>query len=84
MAAAFRASRGRLPIVGVGGISTGDDAYEKIRAGASLVELYSGLVYGGPAAVPAAKARLAALLARDGFARVSDAVGVDARRGGKQ
>jgi dihydroorotate dehydrogenase len=70
---------GKLPIVGVGGIASGADAYAKIRAGASLVQLYSALVYEGPALVTRIKRELAALLARDGFSCVTDAVGADHR-----
>ena len=66
-------------LVGVGGISSGADAYAKIRAGASLVQLYTALVYEGPGLVTRIKRELAALLARDGFAAVADAVGMDAR-----
>jgi dihydroorotate dehydrogenase len=65
-------------LVGVGGISSGADAYAKIRAGASLVQLYTALVYEGPGLVLRIKRELAELLARDGFAHVADAVGVDA------
>ncbi|MGE0724360.1 MAG: quinone-dependent dihydroorotate dehydrogenase [Alphaproteobacteria bacterium] len=74
-----RRTGGRLPIVGVGGIESGEDAYARIRAGASLVQLYSALVYAGPGLVGRIKADLAALLARDGFARLADAVGADFR-----
>ena len=66
-------------LVGVGGIASGADAYAKIRAGASLVQLYTALVYKGPGLVGRIKRELAALLARDGFAHVADAVGADAR-----
>jgi hypothetical protein len=55
----------------------GEDAYAKIRAGASLVELYTALAYEGPAVVPAIKQQLAECLQRDGFASVADAVGAD-------
>lgn len=73
----YELTQGRLPLIGVGGIGSAEDAYQKIRAGASLVQLYSALVYQGPD-LPARIARgLSALLARDGFARVADAVGVD-------
>jgi dihydroorotate dehydrogenase len=65
-------------LVGVGGISSGADAYAKIRAGASLVQLYTALVYQGPGLVSRIKRDLAALLARDGFVHVADAVGADA------
>ncbi len=71
-------TKGRIPLVGVGGVSSGADAYFKIRAGASLVEFYTALVFEGPGLVGRIKGELAALLARDGFRRVSDAVGVDA------
>lgn len=66
---------GRLPLVGVGGIATAGDAYAKIRAGASALQLYSALVYAGLSLVPRVLAGLDALLARDGFATVADAVG---------
>lgn len=73
---AFRAvSGGRLPLIGVGGIASGADAYAKIRAGASAVQLYTGLVYDGPALVGRIKRELAMLLRRDGFASVEAAVG---------
>ncbi|QJE74569.1 quinone-dependent dihydroorotate dehydrogenase [Aerophototrophica crusticola] len=72
---------GAVPLVGVGGIASGADAYAKIRAGASLVQLYSALVYDGPALVGRIKRELADLLARDGFRSVADAVGADQRGG---
>jgi dihydroorotate dehydrogenase len=70
-----RLTGGRIPIVGVGGIASGADAYAKIRAGASLVQLYSALVFRGPGLVTRIKRELDALLARDGFATVAEAVG---------
>ena len=70
-----RLTGGRLPLIGCGGIASGDDAYAMIRAGASLVQLYTALVFDGPEIVAAIKARLAVLLKRDGFQRVADAVG---------
>lgn len=69
------AAAGRLTLVGAGGIASGADAYAKIRAGASAVQLYSALVYEGPGLVQRIKRELAELLRRDGFARVQDAVG---------
>ncbi|HKX08111.1 MAG TPA: quinone-dependent dihydroorotate dehydrogenase [Stellaceae bacterium] len=72
-----RLTQGRLPLVGVGGIAGGADAYAKIRAGASLVQLYSMLVYEGPGLVSRIKRDLAGFLARDGFASIADAVGAD-------
>jgi dihydroorotate dehydrogenase len=74
--ALFRTVLGdRLPLIGVGGIASGADAYAKIRAGASAVQLYTGLVYGGPSLVQTIKAELADRLKADGFAKVADAVG---------
>ncbi len=72
-----RATEGRLPLLGVGGIASGADAYERIRAGASLVQLYTALVYEGPGLVAKIKLDLAALLRRDGFASVAAAVGTE-------
>lgn len=71
---------GRIPLIGVGGIGSGQDAYAKIRAGASLVQVYSMLVYEGPALVGRIKGDLHACLVQDGFSAVSDAVGADHRR----
>lgn len=72
-----RLTGGTVPIIGVGGVASGADAYAKIRHGASLVQLYSALTYQGPALVTRIKRELADALARDGFARLADAVGVD-------
>ncbi|MDF1621126.1 quinone-dependent dihydroorotate dehydrogenase [Pseudothioclava nitratireducens] len=66
---------GKLPLIGVGGISSADQAYEKIRAGASAVQLYTAMVYGGLSLAAEIARGLDALLARDGFASVSEAVG---------
>ena len=68
------ASGGALPLIGAGGIASAEDAYARIRAGASLVQLYSALVYRGPGLVREITAGLRTLLARDGFASVADAV----------
>lgn len=67
----------QFPLIGCGGIGSGADAYAKIRAGATLVQLYSAMVYEGPPLIRRIKDELAALLARDSFASVADAVGVD-------
>jgi dihydroorotate dehydrogenase len=69
------AADGRLALVGVGGIGSGADAYAKIRAGASAVQLYSALVFEGPGLVTRIKRDLAARLRADGFASVAHAVG---------
>jgi dihydroorotate dehydrogenase len=75
----YRLTGGRIPLIGVGGIASGADAYAKIRAGASLVQLYTALIYQGPGLVAEIKAGLAALLRRDGFSQLSEAVGADHR-----
>jgi dihydroorotate dehydrogenase len=67
----------KLPLIGVGGISNADEAYAKIRAGASAVQLYSALVYGGLSLVTDIARGLDALLARDGHASLSAAVGTN-------
>jgi len=73
----YKLTQGKVPLVGVGGISSGEDAYAKIRAGATLVQLYTGLVFAGPGLVREIKHELAACLERDGFASIRDAIGVD-------
>ncbi len=67
-----------IPLVGVGGIANAEQAYLRIRAGASLVQLYSAMVYEGPMLARRINAGLKVLLARDGFTNVAQAVGVDA------
>ena len=79
--ALYRLTGGRLPLIGLGGIATAADAYARIRAGASLVQVYSALVFEGPALARRLRDGLAALLERDGFAAVADAVGADHRHG---
>ena len=69
------ATGGALPLIAAGGIASGTEAYARIRAGANAVQLYSALVYAGPGLVTRIKTDLAALLRRDGFASVDDAVG---------
>ena len=66
-----------IPIIGVGGIFNGADAYEKIKAGAAAVQIYTALIYEGPGLVRKVKAELANLLERDGYKSVTEAVGAD-------
>lgn len=75
LAAAVEASAGRLPLIAVGGISDGADAYARIRAGASAIQLYSALIFEGPGLVRRIKDDLAARLRADGFSTVREAVG---------
>jgi dihydroorotate dehydrogenase len=79
LADAYRLSEGDLPIIGVGGVTSGADAYAKIRAGASLVQLYTALIYEGPYLVTQILGELSQRLRADGFAHVADAVGADHR-----
>lgn len=69
------AGSGSIPLIGVGGIASGEDAYARIRAGASLIQIYSALVYEGPYLARAINRELKALLQRDGFSNISEAIG---------
>ena len=73
----FRAVEGKLPLIGVGGIFSAEDAYARIRAGASLVQLYTGLIYEGPLLPRRIMHGLSRLLRRDGLHHLHDAVGKD-------
>lgn len=79
LGAVYRESGGKIPIIGVGGISSGRDAYRKIRAGATLVQLYTALIYKGPGLVTEIGRDLARLLHDDGYTNLTDAVGADHR-----
>ncbi|KAL3641925.1 hypothetical protein CASFOL_012740 [Castilleja foliolosa] len=72
-------TKGRIPLIGCGGISSGEDAYKKIRAGATLVQLYTAFAYGGPALIPKIKVELAECLKRDGYKSIYEAVGADCK-----
>ena len=72
----YKATEGTIPIIGVGGISSAKDAYKKIKAGASLVQVYSGLIYNGFGLVNQINEGLVGLLAKDGFSNISEAIGV--------
>jgi dihydroorotate dehydrogenase len=73
----YRLCEGRVPLIGVGGVSSGADAYLKIRAGASLVQLYTALIFEGPSLIHRINDDLSLLLEKDGFANISDAIGAD-------
>jgi dihydroorotate dehydrogenase len=75
LAAIHKQTRGRIALIGVGGISSGADAYAKIRAGASAVQLYTALTYGGLGLLQAIKRELAAKLKASRFASIQEAVG---------
>jgi dihydroorotate dehydrogenase len=74
----YKKTDGKYILIGLGGIFTAEDAYEKIKAGASLVQLVTGLIYEGPLMVKRVNRGLVALLARDGYATIADAVGKSA------
>ncbi len=76
---AWRLTDGRLPIIGSGGIFTAADAYEKIRAGASLIEVYTAFVYHGPGLIKQLNRELATLLKQDGLSSIHEAIGADHR-----
>lgn len=71
----YRLTEGKMPVIGVGGIFTAEDAFEKIAAGASLVQVYTGFVYGGPSLPDDVNRGLARLLRERGFSSVGEAVG---------
>lgn len=73
----YRATDGEIPIIGVGGIRDVDTAYETIRAGASLIQIYTGMVYEGPGLVKRIKQGLIDRLKRDGYSTIAEAVGVE-------
>jgi dihydroorotate dehydrogenase len=75
----YRLTEGKIPLIGCGGVANGKDAYAKIRAGASLVQLYSALIYQGPSLILTIKAQLADLIRADGFSSIAQAVGADHR-----
>ena len=77
LAAVARLAAGRLVLIGVGGVMSGREALAKLRAGASLVQVYTGFALYGPALIPRIKRELLAALDADGFANVADAVGAD-------
>jgi dihydroorotate dehydrogenase len=71
----YKTTQGRLPIIGSGGIFTAEDAYEKIKAGATAVQIYTGFVYEGPSAVKRINLGLLRLIEQEGFKNISEAVG---------
>lgn len=76
----YRSTGGRLPIIGVGGVFTSADAFRKIAAGATLVQAYTGFVYGGPGFARSIVEGLAAILSEQGFVRYGEAIGSGNRR----
>ncbi|QKX02027.1 quinone-dependent dihydroorotate dehydrogenase [Wolbachia endosymbiont of Dirofilaria (Dirofilaria) immitis] len=75
----YKLTKGKMLLIGCGGISSGIDAYKKIKAGASLVQLYTALIYHGPQIVNKINLELAELIKRDGLSNISEAVGCDCK-----
>lgn len=73
----YRLTGGKIPLVGVGGVSNGEQAYAKIKAGASLVQLYSALVYHGPGLARKINAELKEFIIKDGLSNITEAIGLD-------
>lgn len=78
LARLYKQTAGKVALIGVGGIASGADAYAKIKAGASLIQFYSAMVYEGPDLAARIGRELADLLAQDGFANIAEAIGLDA------
>ncbi len=76
---AYRLTEGKVPMIGVGGVGSGAEAYAKIKAGASLVELYTALIYRGPGLIQDIKRYLVEAMKRDGYATIGEAIGADHR-----
>ncbi|XP_077300643.1 dihydroorotate dehydrogenase 2 [Arctopsyche grandis] len=80
----YKLTKGKVPIIGVGGVSSGRDAFEKILAGATVVQLYSSFAYEGPPIVSRIKSELSECLLNDGYTCVNDAVGKEIATGNKK
>lgn len=75
----YKRTRGRIPIIGVGGVFSGVDAYEKIKAGASLIQIYTSYIYNGPPIIDKIKRELCEILETNGFSSITNAVGKDTK-----
>ncbi|XP_022174457.1 dihydroorotate dehydrogenase (quinone), mitochondrial [Myzus persicae] len=75
----YKLTNGKVPIIGVGGVFNGQDAYAKIKAGASLIQIYTSFIYNGPSVIVNIKKELECLLREDKYNSISDAIGADAR-----
>lgn len=73
----YKLTKGRIPIIGVGGVGSGRDAYDKLKAGASLIQVYSMMVYNGPGVVSRIRKELADIIVENGYKSVEDVVGRD-------
>ncbi|MAF97271.1 MAG: dihydroorotate dehydrogenase (quinone) [Micavibrio sp.] len=73
----YRLTKGQIPIIGAGGITSANQAYDKIKAGASLVQLYSALAFRGPSLIQSINDELLSLVKADGYSNISEAIGVN-------
>ncbi|VDI77000.1 dihydroorotate dehydrogenase [Mytilus galloprovincialis] len=73
----YRLTEGKVPIIGVGGVGSGEDAYDKIKQVASLVQLYTALIYQGPPVIGKINRELSELLIKDGYKSITEAVGAN-------
>ena len=71
----YNLTNGQIPLIGVGGISSGSDCYNKIKSGASLIQLYTALIYSGPILITNIKNELIDLIKTDGYKNISDVIG---------
>ena len=72
---AYKLTKGKLVLVGVGGVSSGQDVYDKILLGCNLVQIYTALIYHGPSIVSKILSELSSIIAKNGYKNVKDAVG---------
>lgn len=75
----YRKTKGKYVIVGCGGVFNAEDAYKKIRLGANLIQMITGMMYQGPQAISAINMGLVRLLQKDGFKNIHEAVGIDVK-----
>ena len=73
----YNLTNGQIPLIGVGGISSGIDCYEKIKSGASLVQLYTSLIYQGPSVIKKIKNELITCMNTDGYKNIKEVIGID-------
>ena len=74
----YKELKGKVPIIGVGGIDTGESAFEKISLGASVVQLYTGMIYKGPTIVKEIKTQLITILSKNRIKNIREAIGINA------
>ena len=73
----FKSSKGKVPIIGVGGVDSGQSAFEKIAAGATAIQLYTGMVYNGPGVVKDIKKELVEILKKEKIKNIQKAIGIN-------